>query len=124
MFGFFSWLTLRRARTTIALSEEQIASFPRGRALAWAELSGLSLNYYTARGERTDGWMQLVLKSGRSQLKIDSRLNGFTEITARAREAARVRGLVLSEVTHANFTTLAMRESNQHMSLSNRRWRG
>ena len=124
LFGIFGWLTLQRARTTIVFSEEKIAFFPRGRTLAWAELSGLSLNYYTTRGERTDGWMQLVLKSGKSKLKIDSRLSGFTEITAHAHAAAKVRGFILSEVTRANFATLATRENNQLLSLSNRRRRG
>ena len=124
LFGVFGWLTMQRARTTIALSEDKIALSPRVRTLAWAELSGLSLNYYATRGERADGWMQLVLKSGKSQLKIDSRLNGFTEVTARAHEAAKARGLILSEVTQANFATLAMCENNQPMSLSNRRRRG
>ncbi|MEM7251097.1 MAG: hypothetical protein AAF493_06730 [Pseudomonadota bacterium] len=107
LFAIFGVLTVQRARTTIALTDNDITIMPTGRTLVWGELSELSLNFYATRGDHVDGWMQLALKSGTGRLKIDSRLEGFAAIATRARAAADANELTLSETTRANFATLA-----------------
>jgi hypothetical protein len=76
--------------------------------LEWAALDGLSLHYYATRRDREGGWMQLVLRAEGRRLRLDSRIEGFESIAARAARAAEARRLPLSPITLANLAALGL----------------
>ena len=54
------------------------------------------------------GWMQLALRAGHSKLRLDSRIEDFGKIVARAARAARQRGLPLNPSTTASLAALGL----------------
>jgi hypothetical protein len=109
LFAVFAWRTLLRQLGTIEMDEAAIRStglFPV--RIAWDALDELKLGYYATRRDRSAGWMQLALGTGRRRLRLDSRINGFAAIVARAADAARQRHLTLSAATANNLTALGI----------------
>ena len=51
-------------------------------------------------------WMQLRLGDGRRRMRLDSNLDGFASIAARAADEARARGVGLDPNTSANLAAL------------------
>ncbi len=81
---------------------------PVTRRLAWSDLGGLRLRYFSTRRDRDRGWMQLILKGSGVALRIDSTLPGFEEIVRRAAAAAVAAGLPLSSATRRNLESLGL----------------
>lgn len=127
LFAVFGLRTVQRHRTRLALSETALRVLgPRGTEIPWAALDAMKLSYYAVRrdnsryaarrdGSRHDtprsegaGWMQLVLRAGRAKLSLDSRVEGFTALVARAAEAAAARHLALTPATLANLRALGL----------------
>jgi hypothetical protein len=108
--GLFLVFTMRnvwRHRMRVTLGGETLAvGGMRNRTMAWRELSGLRLRYYATRRNRQGGWMTLQLRAGRASIALDSSLIGFSEIVARAVQAARQNELALDAVTLANLAAL------------------
>ena len=99
-----------RHLTRIELSEAGIAALgPFGRAIPWDELRSMKLNYYTTRSDRSGGWMQLDLGTGKRALSVDSRLEGFADVAGVAAQEARRRGCHLDETTLSNLKALGVR---------------
>jgi hypothetical protein len=110
LFSVFGIRTALRHGTRVEMTEEGLrASGPLGRAIAWDQLDGLKLAYYSTRRDRRDGWMQLELRAGPSTLRMDSRIDGFNEVVARAARAGEARGLALDPATAANLEALGLR---------------
>jgi hypothetical protein len=108
LFLLFGIRTALRHRTVIESSDAAVrASGPFAASLAWAEIDGLKLAYYSPRRDRRDGWLQLDLRAGRSVLRADSRIDGFAALVERAAWAAEARGLPLDAATRANLRALA-----------------
>ena len=63
----------------------------------------LQLRYFAVKKDRSQGWMQLILKDPLTTLRFDSTLSGFDEITKSAYRAAQQNGLVLSSPTMENL---------------------
>jgi hypothetical protein len=61
--------------------------------------------------------MQLELRSGWTRVRLDSRIEGFTELVDEAARAARCRGLTLNAATLANLSALGV---SLHTELSAR----
>lgn len=109
LFLAFAGRTLMRQLTPLEMDESGIvAGGPWPRRLDWGALDGLSLHYYTTRRDREDGWMQLALRGQGHRLRLDSRIEGFDAIAARAACAAEARRLPLSPTTLANLTALGL----------------
>ncbi|HZS84379.1 MAG TPA: hypothetical protein VFA50_16005 [Stellaceae bacterium] len=109
LFLLFAWRTLLRQLGPIEMSEEAIASLgPFATRLEWAGLDEMKLAYYATRRDGRSGWMQLALRAGGRRLRLDSRIEGFAAIVARAVAAARQRGLPLSAATASNVTALGI----------------
>jgi hypothetical protein len=53
--------------------------------------------------------MQLELRSGSSTLRVDSRIEGFTELVEASAKAAEMRGLSLSTATSVNLQALGVK---------------
>jgi len=109
LFAVFAWRTLLRQLGTIEVDDVAInrsGLFPL--RMAWDALDELRLGYYATRRDGTGGWMQLALRAGRRRLQLDSRIEGFPAIAARASDAARRRHLSLSPATASNLAALGI----------------
>jgi hypothetical protein len=109
-FGVRTW---QRSVAVIAVTARDISlSAPWQARLAWENLKAVRLNYYSTRFDRTGGWMQLMLKGhggpDGATIRLDSTLDGFSEIAQQAVAAARAAGVPLSEATRSNFDALGI----------------
>ena len=109
LFAVFAGRTVLRQRAVIEMDETAIeSSGPLAVRLAWDALDELKLGYYATRRDGGGGWMQLALRAGGRRLFLDSRIDGFAAIAARAAEAARRRQLTLSTTTANNLASLGI----------------
>jgi hypothetical protein len=110
LFSVFGIRTALRHRTRVEMTEAGLsASGPLGATIRWAELDRMKLAYYSTRRDRRDGWMQLELRSGWATIRLDSRIDGFTQLVERSAMAAAARRLVPSAATAANLDALGIR---------------
>ena len=93
----------------IELGENGVrAMSPVGAAIRWEDLRSVRLSYYTTRSDRSGGWMQLDVHDSRRRIGVDSRLEGFAELTRAVVEEARRRGLALDRATRTNLAALGI----------------
>lgn len=109
IFVLFAAQAVLRHATRILVSEREIRARPLGGRIAWDSLTRLKLAYFSLRRDGRGGWMELKMQSGRRTLRIDSRLNGFTEVVRQAAAAARHACLDLDTSTLSNLATLDIR---------------
>lgn len=113
LFFYFLLRTLARQNTTYQLTGQGLRRsnkrrFP-GAALSppahlpWDELSRVTLRYYSTKRDRSDGWMQMILKSRTTRLEIETTLNGFDDIARAAVLAALHNDVDISDSSLANF---------------------
>jgi hypothetical protein len=84
---------------------------PLGTRLAWEDVRGLSLRYFSTRRDRTGGWMQLKVRGEQRAVRIDSLINDFDVILERAARAARARGVALDSSSIENLRRRGVRLS-------------
>lgn len=108
LFLIFGLQVYRRHRTRIKISDDGLYVAPDGRELAWSELSKLALSYFAVRRDGERGWMELKLSGEAQSVRLDSRLEGFSEIAACAARAAGHNGLELDRATLANLAALGI----------------
>jgi hypothetical protein len=104
VFGARTWF---RHRTVVEADDQKVVV--RGLwtgELAWSDLQEVKLNYYSTKRDRSQGWMQMVLRGPRGKLRFDSTLDGFPEVARRAYLTARAKGLELTEASVTNFAAL------------------
>jgi hypothetical protein len=107
VFAFFGVRTLLRSYNEIELSEAGVKiRGVLGGDIAWRQVNGMKLGYYTTRRDRQGGWMQLTLQGGGRRLRFDSTLEGFDRLARRAVRAATANGAVLSSATLANLAAM------------------
>ncbi len=106
IFGVRTWL---RRGIRVALDDSGVTATGLGSArLSWDELSRFKLSYFSTRRDRTNGWMQLSLRSSSGRLSIDSNLDGFDEICDRAFRAATDNDVPLSSASLRNLAELGL----------------
>jgi hypothetical protein len=104
LFALFALRTALRQATRYEVGDSGIRALgPWPREITWAELGDFSLRYYSTRRDGEQGWLQLKLAGAGRTLKIDSALEGFSEIMAQALAAAGRRGLSFSPATIDNL---------------------
>lgn len=108
IFALFGTQAVLRQSTRILLSERDIRATPMGTQLAWDSLTRLTLAYFSVRRDGRSGWMELKMQSGRRTLRIDSRLDGFTEVVRQATAAASRACLHLDATTLSNLANLGI----------------
>lgn len=108
LFLIFGLQNYRRHRCRIELSDDGLSVIPGDRKFPWRALSRLVLSYFAVRRDGERGWMELKLVSDGRSIRLDSRLEGFSEIAARAARAARRNGLELDKATVTNLTALGV----------------
>lgn len=110
VFGIRTW---QRSVAVITVTARDISlSAPWRATLAWHNLKGVKLNYYSTRFDRSGGWMQLMLK-GRggpdgATIRLDSTLEGFNEIVRHVASVARAARIPLSDSTRNNLSALGI----------------
>src|SRR5438132_11305858 len=115
LFAGFGIRTIIRHGTRFEMTGSALrASGMRRAAIVWGQLDRMKLAYYSTRRDRRDGWMQLELRSGRSSIRLDSRITGFTELVEFSARAAEARGLVLNAATLANLAALGVGSRIEH----------
>jgi len=108
-FALFGIRTALRHGTSIELTGAALrASGLLPASIPWNELNRMKLAYYSTRRDGRGGWMQLQLRAGSSTLRIDSHIEGFSELVSAAAAAAETRGLSLDPATSANLQALGV----------------
>jgi hypothetical protein len=113
LFAIFGARTAIRQSSTVATDPTGITvSALRKTRLEWVKLRSIKLNYYSTRGDRGEGWMQLTLKGSGGPdggtVRVDSSLDGFVAVARAAADAARAQRVTLSETTRVNFASLGI----------------
>jgi hypothetical protein len=109
LFAVFALRTLGRQLAVVELGPEGVAVSGLGRStLRWDEIRSMRLDYYSTRGDRTGGWMQLTAKGPSGKIRVDSALEDFVAVVRAASDAARKAGLDVSEATQANLGHLGI----------------
>ena len=106
LFAAFALQNLLQQLCRVEMSESTLVMRPWDTRIHWHELTRLRLAWFTVRRGGKQGWMELKLRSGRTRIRLDSRLDGFDEVMRRAVNAANEQGLDLDPVTLANLRTL------------------
>ena len=101
---------VRRLPLRFALDEHGVTRIHGGQhgSFRWNELQDFRLNYYPNGRKATMGTLVIVLRNGKTRLKIDSTLDHFPTLLAHAAQAARDRRLELHPTTVANLDQLGL----------------
>ena len=108
LFLCFALRTAQRQRIRVTVSDSAISMRPGAVPLCWRDLTSVRLAYYSTRRDQRQGWMQLTLRAGRRALRVESSLDGFSDIVRRAAAAAGVNRLAVSPASLANFQWLGI----------------
>jgi len=109
LFAVFGIQTALRHCTCIEVTEVALRSSSLLQAsISWNKLNRLKLAYYSTRRDGHGGWMQLELRAGRSTLRVDSRIEGFSELVSAAAAAAETGDLSLDPATLVNLRALGI----------------
>ena len=109
LFAVFGFRTVARQIAIVELADDAVAIKTWRRvALPWREMKQLKVDYYSTRGDRAGGWMQLTAKGASGVIRIDSAIEGFVAIAQAAADAARVNGVEVSEATRVNLAHLGI----------------
>ena len=102
LFALFGVRTLLRNLRQVEVSDRGIRTVgPGGKGIAWSELTGLSVAYFSTWRSRGNGWMELRLDGG----YLDKRL----PVIVLAATKAASRGIQLNEATVRNLDALGAR---------------
>lgn len=106
LFGSYLASTISKWSSVVSVGDDGISTsgglFGR-RSITWKELQRFDLRYFPLSRDRKQGWMELKLKSARTTIVIDDRLDRFSDVLARAWTAARAADIGISDATHANL---------------------
>jgi len=107
LFAVFGARTALRHFTFVEATEKGLqASGPVRASIPWNELNRMKLAYYSTHRDGRGGWMQLQLRAGWSTLRVDSRIEGFSDLVRVSAKAAEMRGLRLDSATLVNLQAL------------------
>jgi hypothetical protein len=109
LFAVFGIRTALRHYTSIEVTETALQSSGLLQtSISWSNLDRMKLSYYSTRRDGRGGWMQLKLRAGGSTLRVDSRVEKFTELVIASAKAAEIRGLPLDSATLVNLQALGI----------------
>ena len=110
LFLGFVLRTLARARQVVELTPDALSLSGPGlhRTLPWDGIRHLGLRYFATRRDRSGGWLVLTLGGAGTTIRIESQIDGFDAILARAAAAARANGATMSDDTAGNLSALGI----------------
>lgn len=85
---------------------QQLRPWPR--RIAWRDVRGVRLTYYSTWRDRSKGWLHLRITGAHARLSVDSRITGFDALTQRAAAAATANGVTLDAATAANLEAMGV----------------
>jgi hypothetical protein len=113
--------TLLRQYTRIIVDDEVIRSHgPVDRSVPWRDLSNVRLKYYSTRRDGRNGWHELDLRGRGTRIRIESTLNGFGDVLARAVRESERHGIELSYATRSNLKPFGLLREPTRLSESGR----
>lgn len=113
LFLLYFARTVVRHLTQIELDETGIrANGPLGAEIRWQDMRSIRLAYYSTRGDRSGGWMQLEVRGARGSIRADSGIERFSALAAAVAGEARRRGRALDERTRENLSALGIAQGN------------
>jgi len=116
LFLLFTMRTVARQYTRIEMTDDAITSGGTRRlTLHWSDLDHVKLRYYSTRRNRSGGWMTLKLASGRAAISVDSNIDGFDAIAARAARSMVENRAAADDITLANLAALGLTTPVQAM---------
>lgn len=106
--------TALRQTTVLATDDQGLVQRHAGLPLVatripWDDVTEVRLRFFPTNRDRSQGWMQLVLRGGGRRMVIDSTIDGFRDIAARALDSAVQRNLPLSVATQENLAAMGLR---------------
>lgn len=117
LFFVFGLRTTIRHNTFVEVSNSGVTLRSLwGTKVTWGELRELKLSYFSTRRDRHGGWMQLRLRGQKRTIRVDSTLDGFEKLVARAVREARAREFELGLETAQNLMALGVVDSADAMS--------
>lgn len=109
LFAVFAFRTLARHKATVELTQAAVSLSTWQRVtLQWSDLKQLRVDYYSTRGDRSGGWMQLTAKGDGATIRVDSAIDEFVAIARAAADAARANGVEITEATRVNLGHLGI----------------
>jgi hypothetical protein len=109
IFLIYTLQTFGKHLTRIKLTEEGIGRSPWPlQQIAWNQLDGIALRYYSVRRKRKDGWMTMTLKSGKTSIELESNLPHFQAIVTRAAKAAKDNKVTVDRITLDNLNAIGV----------------
>jgi len=109
LFLVYAVRSVARHSLQIVLDESGIeARGLFGVAIAWDALRSVDVNYYTTHRDGRNGWTELVVRSARGKIRIESTLAGFPGIAARVAREALQRNCQLDDRTRTNLAALGV----------------
>jgi hypothetical protein len=109
LFALFTMRTVARQYSRIEMTDDAITRLgTRHRQLRWSDLNRVKLRYYSTRRNRSGGWMTLTLGGKHAGISVDSSIDGFDEIAARAARAIIDNRIDADDVTLANLAALGL----------------
>ncbi len=108
LFVAYGARTLWRQAASFTLDDTGLSvAGPFARRIAWEDLQGVSVRYYSTRRDRSEGWMHLTVRDRqRRRIGLDSSLEGFARIATAAARAATRAGIDLDDTTRSNLAAL------------------
>jgi len=109
VFVLFGARTILRQHAEVTIDAEGVSTTGIRRAtVRWGALRRVKLSYFSTRRDRQGGWMQLMLRGDTGLIRVDSQLEGFEVLLARAAEAVNAQGLRVADTTAANFAAYGL----------------
>ncbi len=118
LFLYFGRRTLEKQLQRVAIGDEGLWVRDMGeRVVRWSALESLQLRFYGSRRQQrklkageelSSGFMELTLRVGRTKVKFDSTLDGFSLLAWRAARAARDGGLKLDPASAGNLLDIGV----------------
>lgn len=106
LFAIFGLRTWRNRSITVRVDADGISS--GSTTIAWQNLDGVKLSYFSTRRDRENGWMQLKLQGQGGSIALNSALEDFETVCRAAFEAARSHDIELTDASARNFAALGL----------------
>lgn len=106
LFAIFGLRTWRNRALTVRVDADGIST--PSTAIAWPDLTGVKLSYFSTRRDRENGWMQLKLQGRNRTIALNSALEDFETVCRAAFEAARHHDIELTDASARNFAALGL----------------
>jgi hypothetical protein len=105
-FGLRTW---GRQRLMVQLDDSGVTmSGLLRKNIAWRDITALQLRYYAVKRDRSQGWMQLTIRSADSKMQMESALDDFEQLVAMAAQAAKQNDIALTPSTIENIKALGL----------------